>query len=269
MKLIRILAYVRLALIPLALAQVTLERNDFPTSRYELVAWLLVAAQALVALLLLGFAYRWRRRLRYLAVLNVAADAALATALMFVFAWEPGQPLRSLVFLVVLEAALFFRLSGGLLTGVLTLPVFVGLELWREAQFDTTTRYDALDAPRARRCCPRQHCRAARGHGAQSGQGRRGASRRGGAAARRARAADRPARGDEPCSARARLFARSRRRVRCVRPGAARPASIRPRRDPPRGADRMRASWRRRASAPTTFSRRGARSACPSRCWRR
>ena len=144
MKLIRILAYVRLALIPLALAQVTLERNDFPTSRYELVAWLLVAAQALVALILLGFAYRWRRRLRYLAGLNVAADAALATALMFVFAWEPGQPLRSLVFLVVLEAALFFRLSGGLLTGVLTLPVFVGLELWREAQFDTTTRYDAL-----------------------------------------------------------------------------------------------------------------------------
>ena len=63
---------------------------------------------------------------------------------MFVFAWEPGQPLRSLVFLVVLEAALFFRLAGGLLVGLLTLPVFIGLELWREAEFDVPVRYDAL-----------------------------------------------------------------------------------------------------------------------------
>ena len=31
---------------------------------------------------------------------------------MFVFAWEPAQPLRSLLFLVVLEAALFFRLPA-------------------------------------------------------------------------------------------------------------------------------------------------------------
>ena len=36
---------------------------------------------------------------------------------MFVFAWEPAQPLRALPFLVVLEAALFFRLFGGLIVG--------------------------------------------------------------------------------------------------------------------------------------------------------
>ena len=72
------------------------------------------------------------------------ADAAVVTALMFVFAWEPGQPLRSLAYLVVLEAALFFRLAGGLLVGLLTLPVFLALELWREDEFDVPVRYDAL-----------------------------------------------------------------------------------------------------------------------------
>ena len=144
MKLIRILSYIRLALVPLAVAKVTLDRDDFPSSRYELAAWLVVAAQALIALILLGLAYRWRGRHRYLAALDVIADAAVVTALMFVFAWEPGQPLRSLAYLVVLEAALFFRLAGGLLVGLLTLPVFLGLELWREDEFDVPVRYDAL-----------------------------------------------------------------------------------------------------------------------------
>ena len=144
MKLIRILSYVRLALVPLVLAKVALNTGDFPGSRYELAGWLLVAVHAVVALVLLRLAYHWRRRHRYLAGLNVLVDAALATGLMFVFAWEPGQPLRSLVFVVVLEAALFFRLAGGLLVGALTLPLFVSLGLWREAQFDEPVRYDAL-----------------------------------------------------------------------------------------------------------------------------
>src|SRR4249919_1907688 len=144
MKLIRILAYIRLALVPFAVAKVALDRDGFPTSRYELAAWLVVAAQALIALLLLVLAYRWRGRHRYLAAMDLVADTAVATALMFVFAWEPAQPLRSLLFLVVLEAALFFRLAGGLVMGLLTLPIFLGLELWREAEFDVPVRYDAL-----------------------------------------------------------------------------------------------------------------------------
>jgi signal transduction histidine kinase len=143
-KLIRTLSYIRLGLVPLALAKVVLDRDDFPTSHYEAAAWLLVGAQALVAILLLVFAYRWHSRHRYLAVLNVVADAALVTALMFVFSWEPGQPLRALTFLVVLEGALFFGVVGGVLVGALTLPVLIGLDLWREAQFDTPVRYDAL-----------------------------------------------------------------------------------------------------------------------------
>ena len=127
MKLIRILSYIRLALVPLAVAKVILDRDDFPSSRYELAAWLVVAAQALIALILLGLAYRWRGRHRYLAALDVIADAAVVTALMFVFAWEPGQPLRSLALsrrarsCVVLPPAPVDCSSASL-----TLPVFLG-----------------------------------------------------------------------------------------------------------------------------------------------
>ena len=91
-----------------------------------------------------GSSYRWRGRLRYLAMLSVVTDFAITTALMFVFAWEPAQPLRSLQFLVVLEAALFFRLAGGLIAGAVTFPILLVLDLWREAQFDIPVRYDAL-----------------------------------------------------------------------------------------------------------------------------
>ena len=97
---------------PLALAKLLLDRGDFPPG-YEAAAWWLLAVQALVALALLALAWRWQGRRRRLAVLNVAADFALVGALLFVYAWDPGQPLRTLPYLVVLEAALFFRLRGG------------------------------------------------------------------------------------------------------------------------------------------------------------
>jgi signal transduction histidine kinase len=143
-KLIRILGFVRIALVPLALAKILLDRDDFPTADYETAAWLVLGAQALLALLLLGFGYRWPIRPRYLAMLGVGADLAVAVALMLVFAWEPGRPLRDLIFLVVLEGALFFRLAGGLVFGALSLPVLYGLELWRREEFDTEIDYSAM-----------------------------------------------------------------------------------------------------------------------------
>jgi signal transduction histidine kinase len=142
-KLIRILAYVRLALVPLALAKILSARDEFP-GEYELAAWCVFAAEVLVAVALLGLAFKWRTRHRYLAALNVVADGVVVTALVFVFAWEPGQALRSLEFLVVLEAAIFFRLLGGVIAALLTLPALVALELHRAGRFDSDIRWDAL-----------------------------------------------------------------------------------------------------------------------------
>ena len=70
----------------------------------------------------------------------MVTDFAVTSALMFVFAWEPAQPLRALPFLVILEAALFFRLIGGLIAGVATLPVLLALEYWRHEEFGLPVR---------------------------------------------------------------------------------------------------------------------------------
>ena len=143
-KLIRNLAFVRIALVPLALIKILLDRDDFPTAGYEQAAWTLLGIFAALALVLLVLSYHWRGRLRYLAALGVVTDFAVTSALMFVFAWEPGQPLRALPFLVILEAALFFRLFGGLIAGAATLPVLLVLEYWRHDEFGFPVRYDAL-----------------------------------------------------------------------------------------------------------------------------
>ena len=144
MTLIRSLSYVRLALVPLALMKLLIDRDDFPTPGYEQAAWTLLGIQLGMALGLIVLCYRWRARLRYLAGLNVVTDLALTSALMFAYAWEPGQPLRALLILVVLEAAIFFRLLGGLIAAAATLPILVALDVWRNEEFGVPIQYDAL-----------------------------------------------------------------------------------------------------------------------------
>ena len=140
---IRILALIRLALLPLLLLKILLDLDDFPSSGYETTAWVVVAAHVALGLAVAALAYRRLIRPRYLAGLSVVVDLALTTAVMVAFAWEPGQPLRSLLYLVVLEAALFFRLPGGLAAAAATIPVLVGVELWRQADVDAVIRSDA------------------------------------------------------------------------------------------------------------------------------
>ena len=144
MKLIRIMSFVRVALVPLLLTKILLDRDDFPSPGYEQAAWTILGLFVVLAVGLLAAAYRWRGRLRYLAALNVGVDLALTSALMFAFAWEPAQPLRALHFLVVLEAALFFRLAGGILVALATGLILLALELWRHEEFGLPVRYDAL-----------------------------------------------------------------------------------------------------------------------------
>ena len=144
MTLIRNLCIVRVALVPVVLIKILIDRDEFPTPGYEQAAWTVLAIFAGLALVLLVLSYRWRARLRYLAALGVITDFAVVSALMFVFAWEPAQPLRALPYLVILEAALFFRLMGGLIAAAATLPVLLVLEYWRHDEFGFPVRYDAL-----------------------------------------------------------------------------------------------------------------------------
>jgi signal transduction histidine kinase len=142
--LIRILSLVRLALVPLVLLKVLLDRDQFPSDAYESAAWAVAGGYVLLAVGLAVLTHRPPFRRRYVAALGVAADLAVTAGLMYAFAWEPAQPLRALLFLVVLEAALFFRLPGGLVVAAATAPVLLALELLRRADFDAPIRWDAL-----------------------------------------------------------------------------------------------------------------------------
>ena len=143
MKLIRILSVVRVAIVPLALVKLLMDRSGFPPG-YEAAAWWLLAAQTVVAGGLLALALLWRGRRRRLAMLNVGVDFVLVAALLLVYSWDSDQPLRTLPYLVVLEAALFFRLRGGLLVAALTLPLFAAVEVWRDLEFGYPVAIDSI-----------------------------------------------------------------------------------------------------------------------------
>jgi signal transduction histidine kinase len=128
MKLLRAIALVRLALVPLALLQLLVNSGDFPPG-YRAFAWELLVLHAIVAVGILWLVHRGRWSPRSLALVTVVVDAILISSLVIVYSWEPVQPVRSLLFLVVLEAALFFHLRGGLIAAAFTVPVLVVAEL--------------------------------------------------------------------------------------------------------------------------------------------
>jgi signal transduction histidine kinase len=131
-------------LVPLTLLKVLLDLDELRSSGYEAAAWTVLGLHGVLALGLVVLAHRPALRPRYLAALGVAADLLVTTGLMLAFAWEPAQPLRALIFLVVLEAALFFRLRGGLLVAGAMIPTLLALELWRQAELDVPIRWDAI-----------------------------------------------------------------------------------------------------------------------------
>ena len=133
MKLLRTIALVRLALLPLALLQLLVNSGDFPPG-YRAFAWEVLGLHAVLGAGVLYLVHRYSGQLRMLALVTLAVDAVIISGLVLVYSWEPVQPVRSLLFLVVLEAALFFHLRGGLLAAAFTVPVLAAagaaLALW-------------------------------------------------------------------------------------------------------------------------------------------
>lgn len=127
------LAWVRLALVPLALVQLLQTRDAFPDG-YERTAWVLLAVQAGSALAL--FALARRPVGDRLPLLGLCADAAVVLGLVLVYAFEDGHPLRALFLLIVLEAALIYRVRGGLLSAGVVTGMLACSEWWRSREFD-------------------------------------------------------------------------------------------------------------------------------------
>jgi hypothetical protein len=117
-------AFVRMAAVPFVFLEVAVEHGNYPPGD-ETWAWLLAAVFALGAAVFL--------RLRSLRALALVFDWALLSGWVALYSFEPGTPVRQLLLLPVLEAALRYGQRGGLLSPLGSLPALAFFE-WRQAR---------------------------------------------------------------------------------------------------------------------------------------
>lgn len=119
------IAWIRLAAVPFVLVEVAIERGNYP-SGHERWAWLLAAVFAAGAVSLFWI---HRRRLDAGAA-AYAFDLAVVSAFVVLYSFEPGSPVRELLFLPVIEAALPWGRLGGVLSPLASAPALAVFE-WK------------------------------------------------------------------------------------------------------------------------------------------
>jgi signal transduction histidine kinase len=138
-----ILAAVRLLMVGVAFLVVV--TSEFPPA-FRVWAWTALGAFAAVAVLF-ALSVRMRPSRRHRAILRVAgivADGAVALAFMFVYAYQPAQPLRSIYLLPVIEAAMRFGVRGGLVASLVVMPFVVGQELLHSAYVNADPSWQGM-----------------------------------------------------------------------------------------------------------------------------
>lgn len=117
------IAWARIAAVPFVFVEVAIESGNYPPGD-EAWAWALASAFTAGALLLLRFPDR--------AAAGVAFDWAVVSAWVALYSFEAGTPVRQLLLLPVVEAALRFGVRGGALMPLASLPTLAFFE-WRQA----------------------------------------------------------------------------------------------------------------------------------------
>jgi hypothetical protein len=119
------IAWIRLIAVPFVLLEVAIERGNYPAG-YERWAWAAAGAFAVGAVLL--FAARAAD-----GAVGFAAyvfDVAIVTAFVVIYSFEPSSPVRELLFLPVIEAALRWGRLGGALAPLASVPALALFE-WK------------------------------------------------------------------------------------------------------------------------------------------
>ncbi len=139
----RWIAWIRLAAVVFAVAQVAIG-GPYPAG-YELWAWVttaLFAAGTVVFFWLSRLAWSARSQL-VLALTALAFDFAAASAYVLIYSFERTGPVRQLVFLPLIEAAVRFGIPGAIVVTAASVPVIAVFEELRESYFDASRyRYD-------------------------------------------------------------------------------------------------------------------------------
>ncbi len=130
------MAWVRLLAVPFAILEVGLLKEDYPPG-YERWAWALTALLAVGAVALLWLAYRppSRAAWRPIGFGALVLDSVVVYGYILVYSFEPGTPIRQLVFIPLIEAALRYGIVGGLAMSAVSAVLLGFGEWWREEHF--------------------------------------------------------------------------------------------------------------------------------------
>jgi signal transduction histidine kinase len=136
-RLSRWFTLLRLAAVPVVVAYLLAEADNFPSQEYEVAAWIAVAALATgaVGVFVVGRRELAREARLQLDLFALTLDLLVVYAFILIFSFEPAQPLRTLAFLVVVEAGLRFGPRGGIALGAAFTPLLALAEVWRDSQF--------------------------------------------------------------------------------------------------------------------------------------
>ena len=128
----RWLAWIRVAAVPFAIFQVTIA-SHYPAG-YESWAWLVTGIFALGTALLLVLSRREFEHRGQVALGAVALsfDFAIVSAYVLIYSFEQGSPIRQLLVLTVVEAALRYAIPGSLAVALASAPVLAVFEYLRE-----------------------------------------------------------------------------------------------------------------------------------------
>jgi hypothetical protein len=110
--------WVRVIAVPFAFAEVAIEAGNYPPGR-ERWAWTTAGVFAVGAVVLF-FAQH--------ALAGVLFDAVVVSAFVCIYSFEPSSPVRELLFLPVIEAALCFGVRGGLFLALASVPALAFFE---------------------------------------------------------------------------------------------------------------------------------------------
>ena len=130
------MAWVRLLAVPFAVLEVGLLKDDYPPG-YERWAWALTALLAVGAGVLLWLAYRVpsRRAWRRIGFGALVLDTVVVYGYVLVYSFEPGTPIRQLVFIPLIEAALRYGMVGAFAMSAVSACLLAFTEWWREDRF--------------------------------------------------------------------------------------------------------------------------------------
>jgi signal transduction histidine kinase len=134
----RLIAWMRLLIVPIAVLEVAFESGGYP-SGWEPWAWIVIAVFACGAGLLF-----WASRRKLPAVVRfrlglaaLAFDTAIVSAYALLHSFETATPVRQLLILLVAEAALRFGVVGGIALPIALVPVSVAWEWLHSDRLNT------------------------------------------------------------------------------------------------------------------------------------